>query len=800
MALKSSEASENSNFFNNYDHEINELLSHKPYSLSINDTLDQQSKHLKNHSNTSSNIVNDSNLHLFSPSSKKNKITSNTDNSIFFSNKKIQEKRKKNQRQGNRLKKNTDKLKSIFNSNKDCISNANKSIIKTYEENLNNMRSNKTDDNTNKKLEAEDEEEIQQNKNSKDSINISSNSKTFKNKKNTDPNEQELKQPVFFTSPRRERKQTPEKIKYKMANIFDKRLGNVLNLLDSPHKKKKLAPLEDLKSEEEFMLKKHSKENKKILENKHNGRSTLYQGENTQISSNNIDINNQIIANILRENGYINEAVINNGREYIEKMLQAMKKKVFFMKNIVDYIYPKVIVDKVKTMVECFNPRKATNKNYADFISTTSNEISSQYFITYGKDSDVISKGNQTSVITSNNDNEVKIYNDYKNFDHPHNNTLAVKNINYSRSILNPNTLSNKNNRSNCNGINRLDPKDYYKLNNVNNKVIPKNIAKSINFTKIIKPKKQKIKLSNENFNNFNEDVNNNYFSNYNNKASSIDIYKNTRIYKNRSIDEKNDFQPNFTNLIYHTMETENDLLGNTYSNKAQINKENKATSINNNFTKSIFEASKINENYNKGSTEYFKSTDKIMNFNICKDYKEKETDEKTKETQIAIEKENPTDGDRHHEKKEPEANFQNAFKTPKKVDFVTEYLTLSPKRYFISQKEAKRKIKLPMLQALGNSLIKKQNTNINIIQDYDENNYCNENINSVIKLVRFNPDTQNYLNSKRNGNYNINEKLDFNLLDIEYKDSDTNKPDNKPRIRVMSPMKIRNIPKFEMY
>lgn len=145
---------------------------------------------------------------------------------------------------------------------------------------------------------------------------------------------------------------TPLKVKYAMSDIFDKKLGMKLNMVNSPHKQKIDSFKVNMNDLQRFCM-----------------GDNLYKDETEE------------------EKKYRKEEL--EKKQHNDFLLHDMKKKVFFMKNIIDYVYPKVIVSKVNSQVEAVkikNKKKSKSKSLGniklkiprksfDFNNTNNNNL-----------------------------------------------------------------------------------------------------------------------------------------------------------------------------------------------------------------------------------------------------------------------------------------------------------------------------------------------------------------------------------------------------------------------------------------
>lgn len=339
----------------------------------------------------------------------------------------------------------------------------------------------------------------------------------------------------------KEKPPTPLKVKFALADIFDKKLGLKINMIESPHKKKIESFNVNMNELQRFCF------GDKIL------------SEETEEE----------------KRGRIAEQEKKNHSEFL---LKDMKKKVFFMKNVIDHVYPKVIVSKVNSLVE-----QAKEKNRNLLISPESKK----------------NRNNNNKNFSSNN-NEENNFNNYENINTENirdssnlkdlkeikdrnilNNLISPrksnsKNLeNIIESPLSPSNINRKNNNNtnniNNNNTNSLDPNDYYILETDKTKYQKKIEAlrkKSKNVSKKLN------NLNNLNSNNLNLNINlnsNNNTNVLNTEASNLNFSEFTD-----SI-----FHPEFTSIINKNIIEKSSIYKTT--DNSNTNHTNNLTNNNNN-------------------------------------------------------------------------------------------------------------------------------------------------------------------------------------------------------------------------
>jgi len=560
---------------------------------------------------------------------------------------------------------------------------------------------------------------------------------------------------------------TPNNVTKEMVSIFDKRLGRILNLDDSPHKRKMESFNVDVHELENF-IKKHiaETEEKKAIKAK---KKLKIRNSNMQK-----ELEKKALIESMQKYQKDNETIKNNGFPYVSKMLDDMKKKVFFMKNVVDYLYPKVIVNKVN--------------NYKDIVRIPQNENLTNNLNRVDK-FPLENKNNDNQTVQHNLINNISKYEKNSSLikSNPENNSNhnakpergEINNIN-SNSLIKTNdilqlNIQNKNETSpdkkknkSLNNIIQLDPKDYYSMAKY---TLPKiNIKLSTDNIKKIFKSQNTINLKN-NLRSSTEASCNIYNTNQN-------TYQNDNMRNNKNI-----FFPEFTNM-YLNVNTNNSIK--TKNNNIVITEDfpNGNTKLNKFKTQSLNNLNLLINNQNNKN-----------NFHTIDNYKTNEMPIIKSNVYANINTQETAENNFNTAESTNEA-FKNdllrkATMSPKRKDFVSDYLTLKRNKFKVLENSSLKSDSIknnPILEAFEKIILNGENYSI------EEN----KDVHKIMSLLNFNKDGNEIgINMKNLEELNLDkEKIEMFLFNLNLLNSDDLK---KKNVRILSPLKIKNFHKFEM-
>jgi len=207
---------------------------------------------------------------------------------------------------------------------------------------------------------------------------------------------------------------TPLRVKYAVSDIFDKKLGMKLNMVNSPHKNKMDSFNIDMNELQMFIFGNKYYENETEEEKKYRKEETKKKIQN-------------------------------------EFLLKDMKKKVFFLKNIIDYVYPKVIVGKVNSQVEAVKIKNRQQKSKSlGNIKINRNLYTNNNNKFMNKNKNKNNNDNYNNFIIEEEQNITYLNNLMKN--------CTINNNSYSNNYINNSTFANNKNYNNNNiNINKPD-------------------------------------------------------------------------------------------------------------------------------------------------------------------------------------------------------------------------------------------------------------------------------------------------------------------------------------------------------
>ncbi len=350
------------------------------------------------------------------------------------------------------------------------------------------------------------------------------NSKEIKNSPLRDQKPKSLEKKTFdFSKEDPIRPKTPIEVTQEMGIIFDKMLGRVLNIYESPHKKK-MDSFNINKKELEHFIKEHTKEKEKkeeIAKEKKFLNENLSENDRLRFK-----LNKEFM-----EYQKDNPTIKNNDYTFVGNILDNIKKKIFYIKNVVDYLYPKVVINNVKSYTQ--SVKNSKNKNINNNIM--------KLFNVNNNNENTSASNNENQIISLPNINTNVSYKKdklIKNNEYPSTDINVSKSSNLTENRYNKKDKLTKNNEHMSTDINTNLGYKKEKLENNEYPSTDNNTNISYKKEKLIKNNEYPLLDNNSNVNNKkNRLIKNNEYP-----SIDINVSKSSNLTASKNINKINDF------------------------------------------------------------------------------------------------------------------------------------------------------------------------------------------------------------------------------------------------------------------